>query len=77
MASKKSEIKKESKCVKCLKEITTEEYLKNDYRCKKCNKLPNYWNDKKCDHCPHPPHEEKICNVPVTHDPDFNCECEG
>lgn len=62
-----------SKCTKCSKKISTEEFLKNEHRCKKCNKLPNFIEDKTCK-CKHPPHKEE-CNIPVTRDPVYLCGC--
>lgn len=66
-------ITKKSKCIKCLKEISTEEFLKYNHRCKKCDKLPNFIENKTCI-CKHPPHKEE-CIVPVTQNPVYLCGC--
>lgn len=67
-------------CIKCRKEVPKKEYFKNQLRCKECNQLPDHWEDKKCDKCPHVPHEGK-CNALTAHDGKGNithyCGCEG
>ena len=75
MGKAKPELK--SKCCKCLKAISTEEFLANDHRCKKCNKKPNWIEEKRCAKCRHYPHKDK-CNEPISRniEPQVYCECE-
>lgn len=71
-----------SKCINCLKEIPLNEFLKFDYRCKECDKLPNHRKKlkKKCKNCIHKPHKEE-CTEGVVHSgpPEFKileiCGC--
>jgi hypothetical protein len=65
-----------SRCIKCLYWIPLDEFLKNDHRCRKCNKMPNYIEEKRCPKCRHYPHKEK-CIEPVHRtDPTMLCDCE-
>jgi hypothetical protein len=74
---------KPSKCTKCLTEISLEEFLNHQHRCKECNKLPNFSNQKKirCTGCRHIPHVD-VCNEGMVHSghPKFEitqvCGCE-
>ena len=62
-------------CIKCLAEITYEEFNDNDGRCDSCALKPNYLEKKRCDKCRHIPHGG-LCNEPMTRGEVIHkCEC--
>jgi hypothetical protein len=63
-----------SKCINCLKEITINEFLGNDYICQRCTDEPEYRDKARCLKCRHYIHVT-TCKEMVTTAGDL-CECE-
>lgn len=65
------------KCIKCIKEIPLEEFLKNDHICDECSDKLEYPQTERCV-CKHAVHTGRTCNEQMTRGEIIHhCNCGG